>query len=74
MIETSNFIGILEDLIHCWKCCHDPNSGVQKEIHMWRSRFLKDKNATSYEESVFHSIPSSNLMKETPEKLFDDTK
>ena len=69
------FVNLLEDMVKAWKYQNDVESPSNKEILMWRERFLESKkNIRKMGEMVFLAIPSEKMMEYGPEYYFQDEK
>lgn len=74
---TEDLVAAIKELIRCYEECQ-PHSHSNKEIIMWRERFLsslpklEDKNKASKLWCYFLYTPSSVMMKSSPEKIIEE--
>ena len=75
-MEAKSLIDSMKELIRCYEICNDPNSPIQRELTMWRKRFLQEQwvaassKRKDYEECHFLFVPSETLMKHDVEEYF----
>ena len=67
-MNSDNFVNILESLTRSWRECNDPDSGTQREIQMWREKFLNEKKPSRKVGIHFMAIPSKEFMKRSVEE------
>jgi len=72
MKDYEKFTDFLEELLFCWKTMHNPDSDSNKEIAMWRNRYLSSQNVHRiFHKEYFLSIPSKHLSESTPEEIYE---
>ena len=65
---TEHFIDILKDLIHCYEVVNNENNPLNREVKMWRNKFLNTQKHIENKENaariwnVFMCIPSDGFM------------
>jgi len=72
-MKNDEVIDGLKNLIHFYELFNNENSAYNKEINMWRNRFLDEKikgndSKSMYIKNVFLGMPYDNFMKNTPEE------
>lgn len=69
MKDYEKFTDFLEELLFCWKTMHNPDSDCNKEIAMWRNRYLSSQNVHRiFHKEYFLSIPSKHFFRKVLQK------
>lgn len=75
-MNIEEFVDALKELTRCYDYCNDEESPQNKEISMWRNKFLIDNNISDiYIKKCFINSPSEYLLSyESPEEYLKGLK
>jgi hypothetical protein len=71
-MKKDEVIEFMKELVSCWEIQNSSDSFLNKEILMWRERFLEEKDVVNaYTKITFLSLPYVHFLTHSPEELLD---
>jgi hypothetical protein len=71
-MKKDELIEFMKELVQCWESQNSADSSLNKEILLWRERFLDEKKVVNaYAKISFLSLHYGHFLNHSPDELLD---